>query len=110
MTQTRILRHPLKVDLTDPIAVVQAIFDAAQSGDFSQLSLLCDPEGENDGDTRDICLVSEDEELQDLFVEFFANGKVAGEATFRRFNSEATVPILFGPDGRSRRRDGVGET
>jgi hypothetical protein len=37
---------------TSPEGVVQAIFDAATSGDFASLGGLCDPLGENDGIPR----------------------------------------------------------
>jgi len=80
---------------TTPESVVQAVFDAAKSGDFSKLGGLCDPRGENDGDTRKICELEKDMESE--FVEYFKEGKVAGDAVIN--GDQAEVPILFGPEG-----------
>jgi tetratricopeptide (TPR) repeat protein len=82
-----------------PEGVVQAVFDAAQSGDFSALEGLCDPLGENDGDTQMICDVATEDANWDEFLEYFAAGRVSGEAQISPGGDSAEVPILFGPDG-----------
>lgn len=88
---------PGEVDFTDPASVVEAVFTAAQTEDFSVLSSLCDPLGDNDGDTQTICDITDDHEDKDSFVEYFAPGKISGEVVID--GDTAQVPILFGPDG-----------
>ncbi len=82
-----------------PESVVQAVFDAANSGDFASLQALCDPQGKNDGDTQMICGLASNEGNQGEFVQVFAAGKVSGKATISADGAEAEVPFLFGPDG-----------
>ena len=82
----------------DPLMVVQAIFDAAQSNDMSQLSGLCDPTGLGDGDTKAICNVSgQTQQVQDAFISYFQNGRTIGNAVISE--NRAKVKIKFGPDG-----------
>lgn len=87
-------------DANSPEAVLQAVFDAAQSGDFSTLSNLCDPMGENDGDTQQICTIASDAETQDSFVEYFSTGQITGDAAISTDGNQAEVPFLFGPNGQ----------
>jgi len=76
-----------------PEAVINTIFDAARTKDYSKLSTLCDPDADND--SRHICdLKDEDKES---FITYFSKGKVNGSATIT--GDAATVPVLFGPDG-----------
>lgn len=82
-------------DQSSPEGVVKMVFAAASSGDMSSLKDLCDPNGENDGDTRRIC-ESADTKPEE-FTEFFSKGKVNGDATVN--GDKAEVPFLFGPDG-----------
>ncbi len=84
---------------TSPESVVQAIFEAAKSGDFASLKELCDPLGENDGDTQMICDIATDDTNQEEFVQYFATGKISGDAKISRGGDKAEVPFLFGPDG-----------
>jgi len=86
------------LDFTDPVKVVQAIFDAAKNKDIVILTALCDPKGENDGDTRRICEVAKDPKKLAEFVTWFAKGKVTGKAVIK--GDRAVVPFLFGPDGK----------
>jgi hypothetical protein len=82
----------------DPVKVVEAIFEAARTGDYSQLSGLCDPTGSGDGDTKRICSIdSQPKEIQDEFKKYFQNGKVVGSAEIN--GNEAKVKIKFGPKG-----------
>jgi tetratricopeptide (TPR) repeat protein len=87
--------------VTSPESVVQAVFDAATSGDFASLQALCDPLGENDGDTQMICDLATDEANRDEFVQYFAAGKINGDAMTSPDGEKAEVPFLFGPDGTS---------
>jgi tetratricopeptide (TPR) repeat protein len=84
---------------TSPESVVQAVFDAAKSGDFAPLKELCDPLGENDGDTQMICDMATDDTNREEFVQYFATGKISGEASISPQGDRAEVPFLFGPDG-----------
>lgn len=91
-----------------PESVVATLFAAARSGDFAQLSKLCPPTGENDGDTRDVCSLgdagAENRPPARLspkdFVATFKDGKIVGTA--RVNGSDAEVDILFGEGGKQR--------
>lgn len=81
-----------------PAGTANIIFDAAKSGDYSKLKTLCDASLDQDTDSKKICEVADgDEKLKNSFKEYFAKGKVVGEATVEGDNAE--VKILFGPDG-----------
>ncbi|MBU0488388.1 MAG: hypothetical protein KKA07_06430 [Bacteroidetes bacterium] len=85
-----------KLDQTNPESVVNAVFESARTGDFAMLKDLCDPIGDGDGDTRDICNAANmDDEFKAEFTKFFKDGKVAGSAVVE--GDRASVPILFGP-------------
>lgn len=84
---------------TSPEAIVQIVLDAAASGNLAPLETLCDPQGENDGDTQMICDVARDATNREEFVSFFGTGKVAGEARLSPQGDLAEVPMLVGPDG-----------
>jgi Tfp pilus assembly protein PilF len=90
---------PQAAPAASPESVVQIIFDAAQSGDWSLLGGLCDPRGENDGDTQMICDLATDETNRAEFAEAFAKGKVAGNAQISPDGTQAQVPFVFGADG-----------
>ena len=81
----------------DPASVLQALFDSARLGDLSQLAGLCDPQGENDGDTAAICVMSADNELAASFREWFATGQITGEAIID--GNRAEIPFTYGPEG-----------
>lgn len=85
------------VDMEDPASVLQAVFDAARTEDFSLLGGLCDPLGQNDGDTALICAITADHPDRDSFVAYFAKGTIAAEALIQ--GDRAEVPFLFGPEG-----------
>lgn len=86
---------------SDPVKVVEAVFEAAKTGDFSGLSGLCDPTGANDGDTKQICNIGQaPKDKQDEFVKYFEKGTVVGEAEISGEN--AKVKILFGLKGNKK--------
>ena len=86
------------VDFANPEMVTTAIFEAARTGDDSELAMLCDPEGENDGDTRKyICEMTATSEGWSEYVTYFAKARVSGPAVIG--GNTAKVPFLFGPDG-----------
>lgn len=79
-----------------PEGVVNYLFQSAKNRDFSKLRNLCDPYGENDGDTRGICLVEmQPIIMQNEFVESFEKGRIMGKPTIR--NEIAVIEIAFGP-------------
>jgi hypothetical protein len=84
------------VDFTDPVKVV---FKAARTGDVTILASLCDPEGENDNDTRVLCGVANDKEKLAEFFRLFVRAKVTGKAYFE--GSKAVEPFVFGPEGKT---------
>jgi hypothetical protein len=97
MVNSLVILSDVNVDFSNPAAVVQAIFTAAQTQDFSLLPSLCDPLGENDDDTALICAITADHPDAADFVQVFANGKLNGEAVIN--GDTAEVPFLFGPQG-----------
>ncbi|MBI9043450.1 MAG: tetratricopeptide repeat protein [Anaerolineaceae bacterium] len=86
---------------TDPALVVEEIFKAAKSGDFTLLPGLCDPMGENDDDTQLICDIANHPADQESFTAYFKKGKINGQPEIRSDGTQAEAPFLFGPDGAS---------
>jgi len=86
-----------EIDWTDPASVLQAVFTAAQTEDFSRLPELCDPLGEHDGDTDAICNMAADHPDRDAFVAAFAQAQLNGDPLID--GDRAEVPFLYGPNG-----------
>lgn len=82
-----------------PKWVVEQIFVAAKTRNFHLLDNLCDPLGQGDGETRDLCSLSShgNPDHEDGFVTNFEFGRVSGEVEIS--GNEAIVPIKFGPSG-----------
>ncbi|RME82399.1 MAG: hypothetical protein D6775_11015 [Caldilineae bacterium] len=95
--------HPwppeVQADLSTPEGTLEAVFEAARTGDFTALAVLCDPLRENDRDTQRICDLTADDPLRASFVEYFSSGKLNGEAVISADGNTAEVPFLFGPNG-----------
>jgi len=91
--------EPSSSNANTPEDVVLMVFDAASSGQFDRLADLCDPRGENDGDTQMICDLASDETHRDPFVEAFAKGRLLGEAQISPDGTAAEVSFAFGPEG-----------
>jgi hypothetical protein len=89
----------LALDQTDPVAVVEAVFDAARGGNLSSLSGLCPPGGGNDDATQRICDLTPDHADADAFAAVFSTGRVEGMPLHT-----AHVPFVYGPDGETRER------
>lgn len=84
------------LDQSNPENVVNAIFEAAKTGNLDLLTGLCDPMAENDGDTRRMCAANEaNDQEKEEFITYFKDGKIAGEVLIE--GDEARVPFLFGP-------------
>lgn len=84
------------VDFTDPAAVLEAVFVAAQTESYDALPWLCDPLFYNDGDTTLICQMNAEHDNVAEFVSFFANGRISGEVTID--GEFAEIPFVFGPE------------
>ena len=85
---------------SSPEGVMEEVFRAAQTGDFSNLASLCPPEGGNDGDTQEyICdIASSSEEQQKEFKKYFNIGRINGEVTINETSKGyrvAKVPFVF---------------
>ena len=94
---------PAGVDQSTPEGVANAVFNAASTQNYDMLSGLCDPDGDHDGDVEEICNLKD--ENQDEFVDYFAKGKVSGEAMIE--GDEAVVPVMLGPDGDEEEKMGM---
>lgn len=81
----------------DPAGVLEAVFEAARSGETDVLRGLCPADGSGDGDVRDICAMTPEDEGWDEFVEWFALGRVTAAPMIR--GDHATVRFVFGPGG-----------
>jgi len=86
-----------KSDQTTPRGVAEIIFSSAKSGEYAPLKDLCNSTLDTDGDSKKVCEVASDAEMQKTFKEYFSTGKVNGEPTIE--GDKAAVKILFGPDG-----------
>ena len=111
------------IDFKDPKSVVNAIFYAAQTKDFEILQCLCDPFGENDGDTRSLCTMSSllaqtsefggnaaTEQAINQFVQMFQLGRLSGPITCEEIEGikYANVPFLFNhPGGENRSNESM---
>jgi serine/threonine-protein kinase len=84
------------VDYSDPASVTASIFEAARTGHTGHLSGLCDPLGENDGDTRRICEMTTDSDDWREFQLTFQGARVLGQ---RVGPARAEVEFSFGPAG-----------
>jgi hypothetical protein len=84
---------------SDPKLVVLELFKAAQTGDYSKLSGLCDPQGQGDGDVKQICnLQNQPTEKKSQFAEQFKKGRVVGDTEIKE--NFASVKIKFGKNGK----------
>lgn len=92
------------VDFTNPKSVVEALFYAARTKNFSVLQNLCDPLGESDGDCRQICALPElaqkmddpkAQEWVDGFVQAFEAAHVEGEIQYRKTDSGEVAEVVF---------------
>lgn len=85
-----------KTDFTNPASVLLAVFNAAAMANYANLPQLCDPLGENDGDTALICEITADHDLVADFKSFFATGTINGELMIS--GEFAEIPFTFGPE------------
>lgn len=90
-------KESIKAMHDSPSNLVNAIFDAAKSGDLSSLSDMCPPNGECDSDSKDICNAAN--EHTEEFKSYFSKGKIIGDAIMS--GDQAEVHVKFGPDGET---------
>ena len=101
---------PYVIDFKDPKSVVNALFYSAQTKDFEVLQCLCDPFGENDGDTRSLCSIRNlfaqtaeyggnetTQQVINQFTQMFQTGRISGPVTFEELDGlkYANVPFIF---------------
>jgi hypothetical protein len=85
------------LDASSPKALAESIFAIAKSGDLAQLAGVADPV-DADGDSKNVANVATAPAArQEDFRKHFGTGKVSGEVKLA--GDQASVPILFGPDG-----------
>lgn len=83
------------VDHSDPVAVVQAMLAVAETEQWDLLGGLCDPTGDNDGDTRRICELATTPDDRGEFAEVFGGGAVGEGAEVDAEAGRASVPFTF---------------
>ena len=99
---------PIQKDFqSDPKLVVQEIFKAAKSMNFTNMSKLCDPQGESDGDTKQICQIgSAPQSAKEEFRNYFKDGIITGDVIYSQAPNgvnAAAVPFKFNhPQGEDR--------
>lgn len=84
-----------------PENLVNSMFKAISEKDYAVLRDLCDPLGENDGDSRKICGMEYLEETeQNEMIEYFGKASINGSTTYETVDGDsyAHVPIIFGPN------------
>ena len=86
-------------DQSTPEGTLQAVFDAARTGDDTFLASLCSATAGGDGDTKRICATKKGSPDWDKFVVVFKDGKLSGGTSIDR--QEAKVPFKFGPGGQN---------
>jgi len=84
------------VDQSKPENVLQAIFDAANSGNIAPLISL--KSSDPDGDVKDVCSVGKaSAEKQAEFKSYFMKGKISGAPKIE--GNKAAINFTFGPSG-----------
>lgn len=83
---------------SSPELVIREVFIAAQTGNFSLLNKLCDPENSGDGDTKRICdIQNASEEKKAEFKLYFSKASIVSKPIIE--GDTAKVKIKFGPNG-----------
>lgn len=89
---------------SSPKLVMEEMFRAADTQDFSYLHLLCPPDKSNDGDTqRYICDVeAAGDDMKKEYTFYFADAYITGDVIYQD-DDHAIVPFWFNhPGGESR--------
>ena len=88
---------PPTLDRSDPAQVATAITTALGNGDYEALRGLCDPMGENDRESQNICDLADNPEFQAQVAQIEGPFTVNGPAVIE--GSEAGVPVTLGSEG-----------
>jgi len=82
---------------SSPRLVLEEVFRAAATEDFSNLSKLCPSNQSNDGDTRQICTIgSSSAKKKAEFVSYFKGARITGKADYSdRADGRETAQINF---------------
>lgn len=107
----------------NPTSVVNAIFHAAETGEYEILGGLCDPLARGDGDVKNICQLgygfseAQKKELEENgksvddfkkeFKDVFGKGEIIGNTKFESndYGNYAKVDFYFYPDGSNKRKE-----
>ena len=84
------------LDRSNPVSVVEAVFTAYRTADYSGLAGLC-PAGDIDGDVRRICETTATSEWLGEYTEALSAATVTGPAVID--GATAAVPITMGEAG-----------
>ena len=90
---------------SDPQLVMEEIFKAANTENYSNLSKLCPPDGLNDGDTQQyICnIASASNNDKKEFISYFKDGRLTSTVIYNETGDKAEVPFWFNhPGGENR--------
>ncbi len=93
---------------SDPQRVLEEVFKAAKSGDFSNLHKLCPPDKSNDGDTqRFICdVATSSAQTKKEFIAYFKDAYITGDVVRSKSlagGEIAEIPFWFNhPSGGNR--------
>lgn len=91
---------PIELDQTNPVNVMQFIFQVANNGNYEALAPLCSPEAGSDEHVLKICeIAGNDEEHKASFVTHFADAQVLGPP--RILDNRCEISFTFGPDNRT---------
>jgi hypothetical protein len=111
------------VNHESPTSVVNAIFYAAKTGNYSVLGTLCDPVGSGDGDVKNLCQLGygfseadkqafkekgvTEEQFKEEFRKVFGKGQITGTTRFKsnEFGNYAEIDFYFYPDGTQKRME-----
>lgn len=78
-----------------PKGLIEYVFSASKTKDFSKFRHLCDPYGENDSDSGGICyLQMMPKDAQKEIIERLENGRIIGEPNID--NNRASIEVAIG--------------
>ena len=98
---------------SNPKLVLEEVFRAAKTRDFSNLHKLCPSDKSNDGDTqRYICdVASASKETKKEFITYFKDARITGEVVYSKVSDgveTAEIPFWFNhPSGESRSNETI---
>lgn len=95
------------IDQSRPENTLNAVFDAAKTGNLESTRALCPPDGiTGDGDVRSLCrMADDDQEVKDEFISLFRNARIEGSITYKTWegNEYCTIDFVFGTEDEMRK-------